>query len=119
MLNLETKMMFVSRDVKFVEDVYPFKMSMKNYGNILIDSSVGNVGDDVEMFQMMNPVDLDYSPDANSGNDGNVSPIVTNVDPNPNIVSDSIVTRPRRSNRAVKAPVWQKDYVMEGNNSVM
>lgn len=86
LLNLDTKTMFVNRIVKLVKDVYPFKLPVKNNGNIFIDDYVGNVSDDMEMFQMMNPFDCDVvidhdGYDACSGDDEIVSPAMRNSDP--------------------------------------
>lgn len=78
--------MFVNKYVKFVEDVYPFKLAVKNGGNLFMDSSVGIIGDDIEMFQVINSVDSDIVMDfvdsyACIGDNELVSPTMTYLYP--------------------------------------
>lgn len=71
---------------------------MKIDGCIFIDNYVGNVSDDVEIFQVMNRVDFDLSVVVGYKNDDFVSLTVTDSEPS--------VSQLRISNRSIKPPVW-------------
>lgn len=57
---MENDVLFVSRDVKFVENVFPFKIDKSGPGNIFLDKRVGMI-DDAEFPKMMKSSTIDES----------------------------------------------------------
>lgn len=103
LLNLETKTFFVSRDVTFKEDSFPFKIVGRVDSPLFTDGSV----------ELLDNDPLQIICEENQGQTESEVEALPTVDVPGNDVTE--VTELRRSSRLSRAPLWQKDYVVSVN----
>lgn len=109
LLNLDTNTLFVSRNVQFKEDIFPFKLKDGNINNI----SASIYFD--EYAEMLNDDPLHENVDSYNIGDSTTNE-VEDLPSSDNLGVDvPVITEPRKSSRISIAPSWQQDYIMSTN----
>lgn len=107
LLNLETRTFFVSRDVIFREDIFPFKNADDDGPRVFVDVS----SDAFNYDPLYGPLVLE-----NEGNNdaSEVEALPVNDSSDDDVVR---ITEPRRSSRVSIAPSWNHDYDISVNTA--
>lgn len=119
LLNLENNNIFVNRDVKFAENIFPFKNNSSEIKNLFIDG-IANGYNDIDFLQMIKAANIDGSYKNNTESDE----VDQGLPDNPyfvetyNNLNDEAIIHPKRSGRIVKASVRQMHCILYDNCSV-
>uniref|UniRef100_A0A803LW84 GAG-pre-integrase domain-containing protein n=1 Tax=Chenopodium quinoa TaxID=63459 RepID=A0A803LW84_CHEQI len=133
MLDIQTKRIFISRDVIFHETIFPFQLQsldtyMKPFPNFLATYSDPNTNHNSAIFDdMLNDTHNDtdsHNTDSSEETEPNStsisSPQITHSSPNEptNTLPNTTLHpehQPRQSSRVSKPPNWWRDYVIPEN----
>lgn len=107
LFNLQEKRIYVSCDLQFLEDVFPFKKESNNEFSIFPHKQ----SSEYDFIEIEVNSETSSLLEANTNNENHQSILFPTADSNTNSAT------PRRSSRTVKPPIWHKDYVLNAKTN--